>query len=79
MSTMVRPVSHRVWADGDHVIVNWVGEGVAGDGASYRNTYVWILRMREAKAVEVNAFLDLSAYDDVLRRVPLEPSAKGRP
>lgn len=71
LSTPVRPVSKRIWADGDHVIIHWTGEGVARDGRPYRNTYVWIFRMASGKAVEVNAFLDLSAYDDVLRRVPV--------
>jgi uncharacterized protein len=67
----VRPSSVRLWADGDHVIARWKGEGVARDGRPYRNSYAWILRMQGGKAVEVSAFLDLAAYDDVLRRVPL--------
>ncbi len=71
LSTPVRPVSKRVWADGDHVIINWTGEAVARDRRPYRNSYVWILRMHSGKAVEVNAFLDLPAYDDVLRRIPV--------
>jgi hypothetical protein len=33
--------------------------------------------MRNGKAVEVNAFLDLAPYDDVLRRIP-EPDRGGR-
>lgn len=76
LSTTVRPVSRQVWADGDHVIINWEGEGVARDGAAYRNSYVWIFRMEGGKAVEVKAFLDLAPYDDVLRRIP--PSAQVR-
>lgn len=76
MSTPVRPISTRVWADGGHVIVNFDGEGVAIDGAPYGNSYVWILRMRDGKVVEVTAFLDLTPYDDVLQRVPV-PVANG--
>ncbi|EIH1038096.1 nuclear transport factor 2 family protein [Escherichia coli] len=79
MSTEVRPNSVRVWADGDYVIVNFDGEGVAGDGIPYRNSYVWIIRMRDGKAVEVDAFLDLTLYDEVLRRVPLPPVSEKRP
>nr|WP_206606113.1 Atu4866 domain-containing protein [Steroidobacter cummioxidans] len=69
MSVAVRPVSKRVWADGEHVVINWQGEGVARDGQPYRNRYVWILRMAGGKATEVNAFLDLAVYGDVLRRI----------
>lgn len=70
LAVPVRPVSTRVWADGDHVIVNWDGQGVARDGAPYRNSYAWIFRMADGKVVEATAFLDLAPYDDVLRRVP---------
>lgn len=72
LSTPVRPVTWRAWADGEHVIVNWHGRGVALDGVDYRNDYVWILRMLDGKAVEVTAFLDLVPYDDVLRRIPAQ-------
>lgn len=70
MENPVRPVATRVWADGDHVIVNWDGEGVARDGVPYRNSYAWIFRMADGKVVEATVFLDLAPYDEVLRRVP---------
>lgn len=70
MAAPVRPVSRQVWADADHVIVRWKGEGTAGDGQAYRNSYAWIFRMRGGRVIEAAAFLDLPAYDDVLRRVP---------
>ncbi len=70
LSSPIRPVSKTVWADGDHVIVNWEGVGTAQDGQPYANSYAWILRMQDGQAVEVTAFLDLVPYDDVLRRIP---------
>ncbi|UII69834.1 nuclear transport factor 2 family protein [Pseudomonas sp. HN11] len=70
LSSPVRPVSQQVWADGDHVIIQWEGAGVARDGQAYRNSYAWIFHMRDGKAFEVTAFLDLVPYDDVLRRIP---------
>ncbi len=73
----VRPTMRRVWADGDHVIVHWEGDGVARDLKPYKNRYAWIFRMQDGKAVEVNAFLDLPAYDDVLRRVPAASDSGG--
>ncbi|WP_317633206.1 nuclear transport factor 2 family protein [Xanthomonas sp. AM6] len=72
----VRPVSRRIWADGDHVIVHWEGRAVARDGRPYRNRYAWIFRMADGKAVEAHAFLDLAAYDDVLRRIPARERAQ---
>lgn len=70
MATFVQPTVRDIWADGEHVIVHWDGAGTAADGAPYRNSYVWILRMDDGKAAEVIAFLDLPRYEDVLRRVP---------
>ncbi|MCW2291298.1 ketosteroid isomerase-like protein [Pseudomonas sp. BIGb0408] len=70
LSTPVRPTSKQVWADGDHVIINWDGAGVASDGKAYENSYAWIFHMQNGKAVEVTAFLDLVPYDDVLQRIP---------
>lgn len=70
LSTPVRPVAKRIWAEGNHVVINWDGEALARDGKRYTNSYVWILRMEGGRAAEVTAFLDLAAYDDVLRRIP---------
>ncbi|SJM35450.1 conserved exported hypothetical protein [Mesorhizobium delmotii] len=42
LSKPARPVSTRVWADGDHVIVNWEGVGLARDGEACTNSYAWI-------------------------------------
>ncbi|MHC8407375.1 nuclear transport factor 2 family protein [Pseudomonas sp. TMB3-21] len=70
LSTPIRPVAKRIWAEGDHVVINWDGEALARDGKPYTNSYVWILRMEGGRAAEVTAFLDLVAYDDVLRRIP---------
>lgn len=70
LSTPIRPVSKQIWADGDHVVIHWDGAGVARDGKPYTNSYAWIFRMHNGKAVDVTAFLDLAPYDDVLRRIP---------
>jgi ketosteroid isomerase-like protein len=75
LSTPIRPISKQVWAEGDHVIIQWDGEGVAGDGQVYENSYAWIFHMLDGKAVRVIAYLDLAPYDDVLKRIPA-PAAR---
>ena len=72
LSRPVRPTVRTIWSKGDQVAVHWDGEAVAKDGRPYRNSYVWIFRMRGGKAVEATAFLDLVPYDDVLRRTPAD-------
>lgn len=71
LASPVRPTLRNLWADGDHVIAHWDGVATATDGATYRNSYVWIFRMKDLRATEVTAFLDLVPYDDVIRRIPL--------
>lgn len=75
LATPIRPTVRQLWADGDHVIVHWDGTATAADGVAYRNSYVWILRMAQRRAVEVTAFLDMNAYDEVVRRVPARTQA----
>ena len=70
LSRGVRPTVRYIWSKGDTVAVQWDGEATARDGRPYRNSYVWIFRMRGNQAAEVTAYLDLVPYDDVLRRIP---------
>ncbi|ANH67224.1 nuclear transport factor 2 family protein [Mitsuaria sp. 7] len=71
LSKPVRPVAvHQVFAQGDEVAVHWDGAAVARDGQPYRNSYVWIFRMKDGRVAEATAFLDLAPYEDVIRRVP---------
>lgn len=75
LSSPIRPVVKDIWAEGRDVVVHWDGSAVAADGADYRNSYVWIFRMSDQRATEVTAFLDLAPYDDVIRRIALDPTA----
>ncbi|ONN70124.1 nuclear transport factor 2 family protein [Pseudomonas oryzihabitans] len=71
---LVTPIVPRVegiWAREDQVVVRWMGTATARDGAPYRNEYVWIFRMDGARATQVEAFLDLVPYQDVIDRIAL--------
>ena len=67
----IKPTVRHLLADGDLVVAIWDGAAVARDGKPYNNSFVWIFRMQEGKAAEVEAFLDLDRYYEVLRRVPV--------
>lgn len=69
LRTPIRPTVHDIWADGGVVIVHWSGEAIARDGRPYRNRYVWMLTLRDGRATDVVAYLDMQAYNDVLRRI----------
>jgi len=65
-----RPVRIRsIHADGDTVIVVWDGSGLANDGVSYDNAYVWVMRMRDGQVIDGTAFYDSIAFNDLWQRV----------
>lgn len=67
LASPIRPTVRHLWAEGEHVVIHWDGETTTRDGQPYRNSYVWIFKMRDGRAAEVTAFLDLVAYDQVVR------------
>lgn len=72
LSSFVSPRVNSIWADGNDVLVYWDGAAIAADGVPYNNSFVWIFRMEDLRAVEVTAFLDLNQYEDVIDRIPLD-------
>lgn len=66
----LKPTVRRIWADGDEVIVFWDGEGDVYDGTKYRNTYLWIMTVKDRRIVDVTAFLDIPSFKAVLDRPP---------
>lgn len=71
LATPIVPRVEGIWAREDQVVVRWMGTATARDGAPYRNEYVWIFRMGGARATQVEAFLDLVPYQDVIDRIAL--------
>lgn len=69
----ITPTVRGIWADDDMVIALWDGEAIAKDGKPYRNTYTWIFRMQDSKAIEVIAFLDMRTFTDLWTRVSPTP------
>ena len=61
-----RPVVIRsILADGDTVVVTWDGQGTTTDGATYANTYAWIMRMDNGLVIEGTAFFDSIAFNQL--------------
>ena len=79
LATPIKPLVNNIWAEGDTVVVHWDGEATAADGKPYRNSYVWVFRMKNRRATEVIAFLDLVPYDDVIERIPVPQQAAEEP
>jgi len=71
LSKPLRPTMRHMYADGDTVIVLFDAEATARDGLPYRNTYSWYLTLRDDSVVDVTAFYDSIAFDELWRRVPV--------
>lgn len=66
---------HELVVDGERVVVRFDAAGTATDGRPYANTYAWFLTVRDDKVVNVVAFFDSIAFDDLWTRVtPSLPS-----
>ncbi|WP_448641687.1 hypothetical protein [Geodermatophilus sp. URMC 63] len=64
--TPFRPVHvRRVHANGETVGVVWDGEGTTTAGTTYRNTYAWLLTLRDGLVVDGMAFYDTLAFDEL--------------
>lgn len=69
MQARLVPSVHRLYSEGDTVIAYFDAQGIALDGQTYSNTYVWILKMKESRIVRAVALFDAIAFDDLWRRV----------
>lgn len=69
MTKPLVPTLHNLYADGDTVIALFDAGAIAKDGKPYRNTYAWFMKMRNGKMIEVTAFYDSLAFDDLWKRV----------
>lgn len=63
------PSVRNVYADGDTVVALFDAETVATDGLPYRNSYSWFLRFRDGSIVDVVAFFDSVAFNELWMRV----------
>ncbi|MBW4688011.1 MAG: nuclear transport factor 2 family protein [Komarekiella atlantica HA4396-MV6] len=70
LATPIVPKIREVYADGDVVIALWNGIATAKDGKPYRNTYCWVMTLKNGRITHVVAFLDLMEYMNVLKRIP---------
>lgn len=69
MAGPLTPTVHRLHADGDTVVAYFDASGTARDGVPYRNTYMWLMDMRDGRIVSVRALLDSVAFNDLWHRV----------
>jgi ketosteroid isomerase-like protein len=65
-----RTTAHRFIADGDHVVVESVGEMRTKAGVRYSNEYCLIYRLSEGKIVEMTEYCDSDLCERVLGPFP---------
>lgn len=60
------PSVPALYAERDVVVARFKASAPLKAGGTYSNTYAWFLRFRDGEIVEVHAFLDLPAFEDVI-------------
>ncbi|MBT6275106.1 MAG: nuclear transport factor 2 family protein [Chromatiales bacterium] len=54
----ISPTIVNILADGEHVVLQWDGDGTMTSGKPYMNRYCWVMRFDDEKVVEGVAYLD---------------------
>lgn len=62
----LKPTQWAVYEDGNVVIVHFDAETTLINGEQYRNSYAWFFTFKGKEVIEVNAFLDMPAFEKVL-------------
>jgi len=70
-----RTIAHRFIADGDHVVVEGVGEMRTKAGVPYNNDYCLIYRLEDGKIVEIREYCDSALTEKVLGKYPARDTA----
>lgn len=65
----------RLFADGDHVIVECEGRVTTKSGKPYNNQYCLIFRLESGKIMEVTEYLDTALVDEALDPPPSAAAA----
>ena len=69
MATPLVPTVRGIYADGDMVVTLFDAAATTKDALTYRNTYTWYFRMKDAKVVSAIAFFDTRDFDELWNRV----------
>ena len=64
-----RTIAHRFIADGDHVVMEGVGEMRTKAGVPYNNDYCLIYRLKDGKIVEIREYCELRAHREDPRQI----------
>jgi len=70
-----RTIAHRFVAEGDHVVVEGVGEMRTKAGVPYNNDYCLIYRLKDGKIVEITEYCDSVLTEKVLGKYPARSEA----
>ncbi|MDT8906337.1 MULTISPECIES: nuclear transport factor 2 family protein [Pseudomonas] len=69
LATPIFPTVQSIVAENDIVVVLWSGKATALDQQPYNNTYLWHMKFKDGKVIEVTALLDTYVLNDLLHRV----------
>ena len=67
LTDRVHPTVTSIIAEGDTVVVQWVGRSMSKSGKPYNNDYCWILRVKDGLIQEGTIYADMRLVTEVLK------------
>ncbi len=65
---IIRPELKGLFAEGDMVIAYWLGTATTKNGLPFSNTYVWLMKLKGGKIIELTALLDMNVMNNLINR-----------
>jgi ketosteroid isomerase-like protein len=69
----IRLRAERIFADGDHVIVEALGDNQTKDGRRYDNRYCMVIRVQDGRLKALKEYMDTELVAEVLGGAAAEP------
>lgn len=69
LSTKITPKLISIYQDKEAITLLWEGMATAKDNKPYKNTYCWVLTMKDGKISKAIAFLDTHTLIELMTRV----------
>lgn len=66
LTNRVQPTVKNILAEGDTVVVEWVGKSTSKSGKPYNNDYCWVLKLKDGLIQEGTIYADMRLVTEVL-------------
>lgn len=70
LNGIIKPRLKGLYAEGDMVIAHWQGTAATKDNRPFSNTYLWLMKLKDGKVIELTALLDMNVMNKLITDIP---------